>query len=72
MDLNNRLLGTFKDFINDINEFDNEIGEKCKEHYKEIIELSELLSAIEGEIRLIYTNRSFVRLFDGGKSNSVF
>ena len=34
MDLNNRLLGTFKDFINDINEFDNEIGEKCKEHYK--------------------------------------
>lgn len=42
MDLNNRLLGTFKDFINDINEFDNEIGEKCKEHYKEIIELSEL------------------------------
>ena len=34
MDLNNRLLSTFKDFINDIYEFDNEIGETSKEYYK--------------------------------------
>ena len=34
MDLNNRLLSTFKDFINDIYEFDNEIGEKVKNTIK--------------------------------------
>ena len=42
MDLNNRLLTTFKDFINDIYELDNEIGTTCKRYYKEELELSEL------------------------------
>ena len=39
MDLNNRLLSTFKDFINDISEINNDIGETTKEYYKEILEL---------------------------------
>ena len=42
MDLNNRLLTTFKDFINDIYELDNEIGTTCKGYYKEELELDEL------------------------------
>ncbi len=56
MDLNNRLLSTFKDFINDIYEFDNEIGEQSKEYYKEILELSELDDISNYEILITFLN----------------
>ena len=56
MDLNNRLLSTFKNFINDIYEFDNEIGETSKKYYKEILELSELDDINNYEILLTFLN----------------
>merc|ERR1712086_116213 len=42
MELNNRLLSTFQDLINDIDLLDNDIGSKAKQSYNNIIELKEL------------------------------
>ena len=56
MDLNNRLLSTFKDFINDISEINNDIGETAKEYYKEILELDELEDLNNNEKLLVFLN----------------
>ena len=56
MDLNNRLLSTFKDFINDISEINNDIGETAKEYYKEILELDEFEDLNNNEKLLVFLN----------------
>jgi len=56
MDLNSRLLTTFKDFINDISEINNDIGETTKEYYKEILELDELEDLNNNEKLLVFLN----------------
>ena len=42
MELNNRLLSTFKDLLNDIELLDNDIGSKSKKCYNNILELKQL------------------------------
>ena len=56
MDLNSRLLTTFKDFVNDISEINNDIGETTKEYYKEILELDELEDLNNNEKLLVFLN----------------
>ena len=42
MELNNRLLSTFQDLIEDIDLLDNDIGSKAKKSYNNIMELKKL------------------------------
>ena len=56
MELNNRLLSTFKDFLNDINKIDNDIGEKSLEYYKEILDLEELKNIKDDKKLLLFLN----------------
>jgi len=42
MELNNRLLSTFQDLVNDIELLDNDIGSKAKKSYNNILELKKL------------------------------
>ena len=56
MDLNNRLLSTFKDFINDICKSNDEIGLTCTKYYKDILELSELDNINNHDKLLVFLN----------------
>ena len=56
MELNNRLLTTFKDFLNDINKINNDIGKESLEYYQEILDLEELPNIKENDKLLSFLN----------------
>ena len=57
MELNNRILSTFKDFLNDINMINKDVGEKALKHYSDIIELNELENIKDSEKFTLFLNK---------------